>query len=73
MDESPGDWKVDQVASLWQDLLQRFPDVKGGFFHSDDMALAARAVVEAADMQDQVKITGVDGPETSVRRSSPTK
>src|SRR5215218_4714291 len=61
VDESPGDWKVDQTASLWQDLLQRFPDVKGGFFHSDDMALAASSVVEAAGLQDQVKIVGVDG------------
>jgi ribose transport system substrate-binding protein len=61
VDESPGDWKVDQVASLWQDLLQRFPNVKGGFFHSDDMALAARSVVEAAGLQDQVLLVGVDG------------
>jgi ribose transport system substrate-binding protein len=61
VDETPGDWKQDQVASLWQDLLQRFPNVKGGFFHSDDMALAARSVIEAAGLQDQVKIVGVDG------------
>jgi ribose transport system substrate-binding protein len=61
VDETPGDWKVDQVATLWQDLLQRFPNVRGGFFHSDDMALAARSVVEAAGMQDQVLIVGVDG------------
>jgi ribose transport system substrate-binding protein len=61
VDEQPGDWQTVQVASLWQDLLQRFPNVKGGFFHSDDMALAARSVVEAAGMQDQVKIVGVDG------------
>lgn len=61
VDETPGDWKVDQVASLWQDLLQRFPDVKGGFFHSDDMALAAQSVVEAAGKQDQVLLVGVDG------------
>lgn len=61
VDETPGDWKIDQVASLWQDLLQRFPDVKGGFFHSDDMALAAQSVIEAAGKQDQVKIVGVDG------------
>ncbi|MCC7022110.1 MAG: sugar ABC transporter substrate-binding protein [Thermomicrobiales bacterium] len=61
VDETPGDWKVDQVASLWQDLLQRFPNVKGGFFHSDDMALAASSVIEAAGKQDQVKIVGVDG------------
>ncbi|MFN8590736.1 MAG: sugar ABC transporter substrate-binding protein [Thermomicrobiales bacterium] len=61
VDETPGDWKIDQVATLWQDLLQRFPDVKGGFFHSDDMALAAQSVIEAAGKQDQIKIVGVDG------------
>jgi ribose transport system substrate-binding protein len=61
VDETPGDWKVEQVATLWQDLLQRFPNVKGGFFHSDDMALAARSVVEAAGKQDQILLVGVDG------------
>jgi ribose transport system substrate-binding protein len=61
VDETPGDWQIEQVASLWQDLLQRFPDVKGGFFHSDDMALAARSVVEAAGKQGQVLLVGVDG------------
>ena len=33
----------------------------GGFFHSDDMALAAATVIEGAGMQDQVKIVGIDG------------
>lgn len=61
VDETPGDWEGPKVATLWQDLLQRFPNVKGGFFHSDDMALAARSVVEAAGLQDQVLIVGVDG------------
>jgi ribose transport system substrate-binding protein len=61
VDEQPGDWQVEKVASLWQDLLTRFPNIKGGFFHSDDMALAARAVIESAGKQDQVKVVGVDG------------
>jgi ribose transport system substrate-binding protein len=61
VDETPGDWKIDQVATLWQDLLQRYPDVKGGFFHSDDMALAAASVVDAAGKGDSVKLVGVDG------------
>jgi ribose transport system substrate-binding protein len=61
VDETPGDWQIEVVASLWQDLLQRYPNVVGGFFHSDDMALAARSVIEAAGMQDQVKVVGVDG------------
>jgi ribose transport system substrate-binding protein len=61
VDETPGNWRAEEVANLWQDLLQRYPNVKGGYFHSDDMALAAVSVVEAAGMQDQVKIVGVDG------------
>ena len=61
VDEQPGEWQGPIVATLWQDLLQRFPNVKGGFFHSDDMALAASAVVENAGLQDQVKLVGVDG------------
>lgn len=61
VDETPADWLADKTASLWQDLLTRYPDLKGGYFHSDDMALAASSVVESAGMQDQVKIVGVDG------------
>jgi ribose transport system substrate-binding protein len=61
VDEQPGNWQAEVVATLWQDLLQRFPNVKGGFFHSDDMALAAAAIVESAGMRDQVKLVGVDG------------
>lgn len=61
VDETPGEWQTDIVASLWQDLLQRFPNVVGGYFHSDDMALAAASIVEGAGMQDQVKLVGVDG------------
>lgn len=61
VDETPGNWQVEEVATLWQDLLQRFPNVKGGFFHSDDMALAARSVIESAGMESQVMVVGVDG------------
>jgi len=61
VDETPGNWEIDTVASLWQDLLQRFPNVKGGFFHSDDMALAASNVIEAAGLREQIHVVGVDG------------
>jgi ribose transport system substrate-binding protein len=61
VDNTPANWDVTQVAALWQDLLQRFPDVRGGFFHSDDMALAAATVVEQAGLQDQITIVGIDG------------
>ena len=61
VDEQPGDWQQEKTASLWQDLLTRYPNVVGGYFHSDDMALAARSVIDAAGKRDQVKIVGVDG------------
>ena len=61
VDETPGDWDINKVSPLWQDLLQRYPDVKGGFFHSDDMALAASEVVQQAGAADRVKLVGVDG------------
>jgi ribose transport system substrate-binding protein len=61
VDEQPGNWQVEVVAALWQDLLTRFPNIVGGFFHSDDMALGARAVIDSAGKRDQIKIVGVDG------------
>lgn len=61
VDEQPGDWQVEKVAALWQDLLTRFPNIVGGFFHSDDMALGARSIIDSAGKRDQVKIVGVDG------------
>ncbi len=61
VDETPGEWQTEVVSNLWQDLLQRFPDVVGGFFHSDDMALAAAPIIDGAGMKDQVKIVGIDG------------
>ena len=61
VDETPGEWQTEVVSNLWQDLLQRYPDVVGGFFHSDDMALAAAPIIDGAGMKDQVKIVGIDG------------
>ena len=61
VDDQPGNWQQEETADLWQDLLTRYPNVVGGYFHSDDMALAARSVIDAAGLRDQVKIVGVDG------------
>jgi len=61
VDDTPGDWDINLVSTLWQDLLQRYPDVRGGFFHDDDTALAASEVVSQAGKQNQVKIVGVNG------------
>lgn len=61
VDETPADWDINKAAALWNDLLSRFPDVKGGFFHNDDMALAAYSVIEQQGLADQIKLVGIDG------------
>lgn len=61
VDDQPGDWLVDRATEIWDVLLKRHPDLKAGFLHNDDMALAARAVVEKAGLQDQITLGGIDG------------
>lgn len=60
VDDQPGDWDGTKVAAIWEAALNRHPDITGGFLHNDDMALAARQVVENAGLGDQVFIGGVD-------------
>lgn len=60
VDDQPGDWNVELTTQIWDILLNRHPDLTAGFLHNDDMALAARQVVEQHGMQDQVILGGVD-------------
>ncbi|MEO7910921.1 MAG: sugar ABC transporter substrate-binding protein [Roseiflexaceae bacterium] len=61
LDETPGDWDADKTSKLWDTLLERYPNVRAGFCHNDDMALAALRSVQKAGKQEQVIIGGVDG------------
>jgi ribose transport system substrate-binding protein len=61
IDESPGDWDPDQTSAIWDALLERFPNVRAGFCHNDDMALAALRSVRKAGLQDRITIGGIDG------------
>ncbi len=60
VDDQPGNWNVELTTEIWEILLNRHPDLSAGFLHNDDMALAARHVVERHGMQDQVILGGVD-------------
>ena len=60
VDEQPADWDINKTAAIWTDLLSRVPDIKGGYFHNDDMALAAYSVVEQQGLADQIKMIGID-------------
>jgi ribose transport system substrate-binding protein len=60
VDDEFGDWDVAKAANIWQTILNKYPDLAGGFLHNDDMALSARKVVEDAGLADQIKIVGID-------------
>jgi ribose transport system substrate-binding protein len=56
--EDTADWDVNKTAKLWEDYLVKFPQIDAGFFHSDDMALAAAKVCKNAGRN--VKLGSVD-------------
>ncbi|MGP9796119.1 substrate-binding domain-containing protein [Halomonas sp. 86] len=50
-----------EALSATQNILQANPDTTGIFGFGDDAALAASVAVQAASLQDQVKVIGFDG------------
>jgi ribose transport system substrate-binding protein len=58
LSENTADWDVNKTVKLWEDYLVKFPQIDAGFFHSDDMALAAARVIKNAGRS--VKLGSVD-------------
>jgi ribose transport system substrate-binding protein len=56
--KDPADWDVNKTTQLWEDYLVRFKDIGGGFFHNDDMALAALKVIQRAGRT--ISISSID-------------
>lgn len=50
-----------EALAATQNMLQANPDIDGIFGFGDDAALAASIAVQAANLQDQVKVIGFDG------------
>ena len=84
VDDQPADWSAERSAQLWETIINRHPDIKGGFFDNDDMALSARRVIDGAGLIDQVAIGGVDAMPSAIKavgdgemvataRNSPTR
>ena len=67
VDETPGNWNPTETRALWEDLLVKYPDIKGGMFHNDDMALAAYQAVKAAGKENDIVLVGVDGMEPAIK------
>ncbi|TLN17641.1 substrate-binding domain-containing protein [bacterium] len=67
VDETPCNWDIDLTRKTWDDLLIKYPDIVGGMFDNDDMALAAYQSIKAAGREGQIKIVGVDGMEPALK------
>jgi ribose transport system substrate-binding protein len=61
VDDSPADWDIDKVTALWDRLLEEYPDVRAGFLHNDEMALASLRSITRARKQGQIVVGGIDG------------
>lgn len=61
VDETPGDWDIDKTTALWEELLERHPQVRAGFLHNDEMALAALRAINKAGRGGQILLGGIDG------------
>ena len=59
LDETPADWDVAKAGRIWETLLTKYPKIDAAFFHNDDMALAARTVMER-QKRTSILIGGVD-------------
>jgi ribose transport system substrate-binding protein len=59
VDTTPADWDVTKTAQIWETLLTKFSKIDAAYFHNDDMALAAYAVMKARD-RTAIKIGGCD-------------
>jgi ribose transport system substrate-binding protein len=65
--EDPADWDVNKVVQLWEDYLVKFPDIKAGYFHNDDMALAAAKVVKNAGREQGILLGGIDAMPEAIK------
>jgi ribose transport system substrate-binding protein len=59
LDTKPGDWDAAKVKRLWEAYLTKYPQIDAGFFHSDDMALAAYDVMKAHG-RTSILVGGID-------------
>src|ERR1700744_4987074 len=57
LDDQPADWDVTKVARLWETYLTKYPQIDAAYFHNDDMALAAYAVMKAHN-RTEIKLGG---------------
>jgi ribose transport system substrate-binding protein len=64
LDQTPANWDPNRVREIWDNLLVKYGNkIKAGFFHNDDMALAAQSACTSGGFEAGAKgifLGGVD-------------
>jgi len=63
--KDPANFDAHKAAQLWENYLARYKDIGGGFFHNDDMALAALKVIRNA--RRNILISGIDAMQPAIQ------
>jgi ribose transport system substrate-binding protein len=65
--DDTADWDINKVATLWEDYLVQHKKIDAGYFHNDDMALAAARVIRNAGREKEIKLGGVDAMPEAIK------
>lgn len=65
--DDTADWDINKVARLWEDYLVQYPEIHAGYFHNDDMALAAARVIRNAGREGKIVLGGVDAMPEAIK------
>lgn len=65
--DDTANWDVNKVARLWEDYLVQYPDINAGYFHNDDMALAAARVIRNAGREGKIALGGIDAMPEAIK------
>jgi ribose transport system substrate-binding protein len=65
--DDTADWDINKVASLWEDYLVQHKKIDAGYFHNDDMALAAARVIRNAGREKEIKLAGTDAMPQAIK------
>ncbi|MCC6486851.1 MAG: substrate-binding domain-containing protein [Candidatus Hydrogenedentes bacterium] len=66
IDEQPGDWDINKVSRIWDDLLVKHPQIDGAFCHNDDMAMAAVQAIRRSGTNRKIVFAGIDAQDQGI-------
>lgn len=66
IDEQPGDWDINKVGKIWDDLLVKFDQIDGAFCHNDDMAMAAVRAIKRSGKDRKIIFGSIDAQEQGI-------